>query len=129
MRKSYKTISLFLALSLLQFFAPVLNVAIEPPCCEEQGDSTGSRQCCQPEFPSRIVCCVDDSEHAMDDSAPTQAISAKSLQPQIVPAASDQFLEISLCLVRKVRLDQNFCFFNPHLVSNEHYKLLATFLI
>ena len=134
MRKFRKTISLILAVSLWQFFVPVLNVALELPCCEEQDDSTGGRQCCQPEFPARMVCCVGDSEHATEDSAPAQATSAKFPQTHFNLATFSQLFDVSLdftslYFAQKIRLDQDFYSFNPHLASNEHYKLLATFLI
>lgn len=56
----------------LQFFVPLLNAAVSDQCCESQ-----KMQCCQVEFPSRMVCCQSDANKSLDDSAATQGVLQK----------------------------------------------------
>ncbi|MCI0691963.1 hypothetical protein L0337_08145 [candidate division KSB1 bacterium] len=129
MRKFYKTISLLLAFSLLQFFVPVLNVAMDLSCCEEQAISGGNMACCGAEFPSRMVCCYGDPTHAFDESAPTQCTLAKISHFHIDLAAVSQGLVASLRFALPIVTGNDFYSLNPLLTSNQRYKLLATFLI
>ncbi|MGH7451683.1 MAG: hypothetical protein ACRENG_10085 [bacterium] len=129
MSKFRKTLSLLLTLSLLQFFVPVLNVAMELPCCEEQAISSRSMPCCGAEYPSRTVCCTSKAAPAENDAAPTQATLEKSSLAQLEFASYDQSFEIDLSVAPKISADEDFSFLNPRLTSNQRYKLLATFLI
>jgi hypothetical protein len=128
-RKFYKTISLLLALSLLQFFVPVLNVAMDLSCCEEQGISGGDMACCGAEFPSRMVCCYGDPAHAFDKSAPAQCTLAKISHFHIDLVAVSQACVASCHFTPPVCTNDDFYSLNPHLTSNQHFKLFATFLI
>lgn len=129
-RHLYKTISFLLALSLLQFFVPVLNVAMELRCCEEQRNLPAkSMQCCAAEFPTRMVCCIDMPEHALDDSAPAQATLAK---PSHVPsdlAVSSKLFENGPGFALTLTTNEVFSSLSLYLANNQRYKLFATFLI
>ncbi|MGH7494542.1 MAG: hypothetical protein ACREOO_19385 [bacterium] len=130
MRNLHKTISLLLAISLLQFFVPVLNVAMELPCCEEQQDVPArSMQCCAAESPSRMVCCIDKPEHARDNSAPVQATFEKPSRVHIDLVASAQFFESAPGFALTRSANEVFFSLNPHLANNQRYKLFATFQI
>lgn len=129
MRRFYKIISLLLALSLWQFFVPVLNVAMELPCCEDQSISTGGRQCCETEFPSRMVCCIDNPAHAMEKSAPVQATLEKPSQVHIDLVAPTQIFDAAFFFSSAKGVDEDFNSLNHHFTNNHRYKLLATFLI
>ena len=126
MRKFYKTISLSLIFSILQFFIPVLNVAMEMPCCEE---NSGGMQCCQPDFPSRLVCCSGNSVHAQDDSAPAQALPKKPAPTHLDFAKTDRLVAITRCLAPEASASENFYLLNHPLARNKRYMLLAVFLI
>lgn len=123
MRKFYKTISLSLIFSILQFFIPVLNVAMEPACCEE---NSGGMQCCQSDFPSRLVCCSGNPVHAQDDSAPAQALPKKPAPTHIDLINSVRLFAITL---PAASASENFYPLNHPLAGNKRYKLLAIFLI
>ena len=126
MRKFYKTISLSLIFSILQFFIPLLNVAMEPSCCEE---NSGGMQCCQPDFPSRLVCCSGNPVHAQDDSAPAQALPKKPTPTHDDFANTDRLVAITRCPAPEASASENLYLLNHLLASNKRYKLLATFLI
>ncbi|MGH7598820.1 MAG: hypothetical protein ACREOI_20900 [bacterium] len=129
MRKFHRTISFLLAHSVMQFFVPVLNVAMELPCCEEQAISGGNMPCCGAEYPARMVCCYGNPAHAFDDSAPAQCTLEKASSFHIDLAAVSQGFIISFRSALPVCTGEDFYSFNPHLTSNQLYKLLATFLI
>ncbi|MFQ5650822.1 MAG: hypothetical protein ACE5IY_12840 [bacterium] len=57
----------------LQFFVPLINAAVSEQCC-----SSRQMQCCQEEFPSRMICCIAEARHGLDDSAPTQGVVSKT---------------------------------------------------
>ena len=124
MRKFYKTISLALALSLLQFFVPVLNVAMEMPCCEKPATAP----CCSVEYPSRLVCCSANPEHAKDDAAPTQGTLQKPSRTHFALVAPDPSFAI-IGAAPMTGMGKDFHFHNPRFSNNQRYKLLATFLI
>jgi hypothetical protein len=126
-RNLHKTISLLLALSLLQFFVPLLHVAMELPCCDEQSGNSETMPCCQAEFPSRAVCCYGEPRHVLDDSAPAQATLEKTSQVHVDLAVLDQPCTISPCLMPSSQED--FYCLSHRPADNKRYKLLATFLI
>jgi hypothetical protein len=128
-RKFYKTISLLLAFSVMQFFVPVLNVTMELPCCEEQAISGGNMACCGAEFPSRMVCCYGNPAHAFDESAPAQCTPEKTSHSHIDLAAVSPGLVTTLRFTLLIVTGDDFYSLNPHLANNQRYKLLATFLI
>ena len=58
---------LLVAIAFFQSTAPILNVAAELQWCHNQ-----EMQCCQTEFPARIVCCAGEPAYGIDESAPSQ---------------------------------------------------------
>lgn len=74
----HKFVAGFAIVATLQFFVPLLNAAVSDRCCESQ-----EMQCCQQEFPSRMVCCISATQEALDDSVSTQGMIFK------VPKAPD----------------------------------------
>ncbi|MGH7454822.1 MAG: hypothetical protein ACRENG_25930 [bacterium] len=129
MRKFHRTISFLLAHSVMQFFVPVLNAAMELPCCEEQAISGGNMPCCGAEYPARMVCCYGNPAHAFDQSAPAQCTLEKMPCAHLDLAASSQCFITSLCFTLTTCTGEDFNSLNPHLASNHRYKLLVTFLI
>jgi len=69
----YKFIAGFVIAATVQFFVPLLNGAVSDKCCESR-----QMQCCQEEFPSRMVCCIAEADHSLDESAPTQGLVHKT---------------------------------------------------
>jgi len=128
-RKFHRTISFLLALSVMQFFVPVLNVAMELLCCEEQAISGGNMACCGAEFPSRMVCCYGNPAHAFDESAPAQCMPEKTSHSHIDLAAVSAGFVASHRFARPICTGNDFYSLNPRLANNQRYKLLATFLI
>jgi len=68
-----KLIAGLLFAATLQFFVPLVNAAISDRCCE-----SNEMQCCQSEFPSRLVCCAAQAKVNLNDSTPTQGIASKN---------------------------------------------------
>jgi len=129
MKTFRKTISIFLVLNLWQFFVPVLNVAMELPCCEEQATLSVTMPCCSAEYPSRMVCCSGKPAHGVTDSAPTQATLEKSLHAYLAFVPLDQFVATDLDVAPTISVSQDVDACNFYLSSNHRYVLLATFLI
>lgn len=129
MRKFYKTIFLFLTFSLLQFFAPVLNVAMELACCEEQMVTPRRMQCCQAEFPSRLVCCAGNVEHGLDNSVPLKATLQKTVHIPLGLTVSVQSIAFDQTSPLAVITFTEIALLNSHFFGNKLYKQLATYLI
>lgn len=123
MRRFNGKISLFLVFSLLQFFVPILSVAADLPCCESQ-----EMQCCQKEYPARIVCCIGDADSGLDESVPIQAV----LQEQSIPFLSFHIIFITDNSNQTISNNANQALeINLHDIlqsTNKLYKKLSTFL-
>ncbi len=119
----FKFLAGLLIAATLQFFVPLLNAAVSDKCCESQ-----QMQCCQEEFPSRMVCCSAEADQGLDDSAPTQGRPPKT---QKTPEG------IILCLPTNTRNLTVLSFENLECFSvlkftttdNQLYKRFSTFLI
>ncbi len=112
-----------LVFATLQFFVPLLNAAASGKCCDSQ-----KMQCCQKQFPSRMVCCVSDTAKGLDDAAPLQALAPGTQK-------SPQFI-VLICsanepVVNAARAENFRCFPTSNLVTPRQplYKTLSTFLI
>ncbi|MFQ5631980.1 MAG: hypothetical protein ACE5I1_24685 [bacterium] len=117
-------ISPLLAIVFLQFTTPILNVAAELQCCNSE-----NMQCCQSEFPARMVCCVGETAHGFDESAPSQMVLQKQFSQQTVllfsPLAFISEPILSQMFVRSTHSDLH----NSSLYNNDIYQKLSTLLI
>jgi len=119
----FKFLAGLLIAATLQFFVPLLNAAVSDKCCESQ-----QMQCCQEEFPSRMVCCIAEADRGLDDSAPTQGLVHKT----------QKSLEVTILCQPPNVLNSSLPFFGgfeyfPHseftLTNNHLYLRLSTFII
>lgn len=72
-RLIFRVLAVTLIAATSQYFVPLLNASVAEKCCASQ-----QMQCCQKDFPSRMVCCVAEADKAVDDSVPTQGVVHKS---------------------------------------------------
>lgn len=106
-----------------QFFVPLLNAAVSDKCCESQ-----QIQCCQKEFPSRMVCCIAEARENLDDSNPTQGLPLKT---QKAPEDIILCLNTSTLRLTIPPFEDLECFSVLKFITtdNQLYKGFSTFLI
>jgi hypothetical protein len=66
-------LTIILIVSSFHYFTPISNRTIDDQCC-----ASGEMQCCRGDFPSRMVCCIDQGEQDSGNSVPTQGIPEHS---------------------------------------------------
>lgn len=119
----YKCIAGLVMTATLQFFVPLINAAVSDRCCESQ-----QMQCCQEEFPSRMVCCISGADGPLDDSASTQGLTAKIQKaPEgLILAASTNALNLPASFAENFESSPILKFIST---DNQLYKKFSTFLI
>lgn len=118
----YKFIVGLVITATVQFFVPLLNAAVSDRCCESQ-----QMQCCQEEFPSRMVCCISEADEPLDDSAPTQGLTPKTQKtPEGISSLSAIALNWSVPFREILEYFPTLKFIST---DNQLYKRFSTFLI
>lgn len=113
-----------LIVGFLQFSAPILNVVAELPCCDSE-----EIQCCQSEFPARMVCCIGEVAHTFDESAPSRMLLQQQASQRTI------LLFTPLALLSEQIPPQKFIrptlsdLLNSSFFDNDLYQRLSTLLI
>ncbi len=122
----HKMIAGALLAATLQFFVPLINAAISDRCCE-----SNKMQCCQTEFPSRLVCCAAQAKINLNDSTPTQGIAPNNqgtYDSFVTIAERPSSSAIVLVLLPGETLKYSFTI-NSEAADNHLYKKFSSFLI
>jgi len=119
----YATLAVLIAIATFQYSTPVFNAAVDLPCCESE-----EIQCCQGDFPSRMVCCISSNERGLDSSTPTQTtlISAEKKRPIAVALHSIRISQATLSISDSPRSPTVSI---PSVSTSRLYQDLCTFLI
>jgi hypothetical protein len=126
MRSFFSKTFFILALAFVQFFAPVLNMAIALPCDDKEAVVCETMSCCPPEPSPRMACCDQPAPKANDSTPATLEQPSRVHLDLTTPI---QFVASHFGQALAASVGAFPASFNYSLTGNQRYLLLSTFLI